>query len=210
MSTLNPCELFDHCMSETGGSGHWRRFIDRHGGQVRSVVRLTARRCKLPLSPPDLDELVQELYCRLWSARGRGFRGRSEAQLWSFLSRVAHNLVVDRQRSLGARKRRPREGVEPTSRLLSPKADPEERLLNRERRLRFLELCREIARGDRAKVELRALSMACLEGWTSREIAGRLGRLSAGQVDVLVHRLRRHLAKEGIRLPRRYCVPASP
>ena len=207
MSALSACVLFRRCLAGAGGDA-WRDFIDRYGWQVRNLVRLKTLRCGLRLAAPDLEEMVQELYCRLLVSRGRRFRGQTDYELWSFLGRVCHNLTVDRQRSMAAQKRRPNSRRTPdTSRLPSPALDPEERLLGRERRRHFFERCLEIVRCDRVVLELRVLRMAFLEGWTSREIARRLeGRLSAGQVDALVHRLRRHLAKDGIELPRRSCV----
>ena len=211
MSDLDACALFDRCLTGRDG-GAWQEFVDRYDWQVRSAVRLTAMRCGVPLVGADLDEMVQELYCRLLAARSEGFRGRSEPELWKYLNQAIYSLVVDRRRALHTQKRR---GIRMrvaagTSDVPEPRADPEEHLLGKERRKLFFQRCLEIARCDRVVVELRALKMALLEGWSSREIAGRLdGGLNAKQIDHLVQKLRRHLAKDGILLPRRPRVAAA-
>jgi len=208
MKTPEVCELFTRCLACRAGE-HWREFIDRYGRHVRRTVRLVAFRCKTPLTAPDLDEVVQDLYCRLLSSRIRSFHGRTEAELWAFLSCVARNLVVDRRRALSAYKRRPRElETALSSPLATSKPDPEEQLLGKECLRLFFEHCHSIAHGDLVTWELRAIRMAYVEGWSSREIARCLEPLSVGQVDALVLRLRRHFAKKGIRLPRRCCVPS--
>ncbi len=216
MSTLSACALFRRCLADERCEDEWHVFVERFGWQVRNVARLGALRLGLTLEESDLEEIVQELYCRLLAPRGLRFHGRTDSELWSFLGSVCRNLTVDRMRSFATQKRLswekqlPLENRSPaTARLRSPILDPEERLLGRERRRRFFEHCLEIARCDRVMLELRVLRLAVLEGWTSREIARHLHhRLSAGQVDLLVHRLRRHLAKDGIALPRR-CGLAS-
>lgn len=207
MKTPEVCELFGRCLACHGGE-HWQEFIDRYGRRVRRTVRLAGLRSRSRLTAADLDEIVQDLYCRLLSFGPRSFDGRSEAELWAFLSCVARNLIVDRKRASAARKRRPRASdPKSPSQLVASKPDPEEQLLGKESRRLFFEHCLQVARYDRVLLELRALRMAYLEGWSSREIARHLEHLSVGQVDALVLRLRRHLAKQGICLPRRNCAP---
>jgi RNA polymerase sigma factor (sigma-70 family) len=211
MNAIDACELFDRCLAGRGSSGDWQEFVDRYEWQLRSVLRLTATRCGMPLVGPDLDEMVQELYCRLLSVRCERFRGSSEQELWSYLNQAIYSLVVDRKRALATQKRQPdRELLGDSSGLPARRLDPEQQLLGKERRKVFFERCLEIARCDRVVVEVRALKMALLEGWTSREIARQLeGGLNARQIDSLVHRLRRHLEKDGIRLPRRLRLAAA-
>ncbi len=224
MNDIDPCNLLRRCLAGRH-AGDWQEFIDRHDGEVRRTVSQAAIRCGLSLAGPDLDEMVQDFYCRLLAVRGqrsagggqtdgvpgggqvREFRGRTQKELWRYVIRVAHSLVVDRLRLLGAGKRIPRgkTGSADPSRLRSPKLDPEERLLKKERRGVFFKRCLEVVSCDRISLELRALRMALLDGWSSSEIAHELkGGLSAGRVDRLVCLLRRRLRQDGIRMPRRY------
>ncbi len=199
--------LLHRCLAERQ-AGDWRTFIKSHGGKIRGAVYRAALRGGMPLSSPDLDEMVQDLYCRLLGIPRRELAGRTEHELWQYVHRVAHSLVVDRRRQLGARKRKlsQKSGAMDPSHLPSPKPGPEERLLRKERRKVFLERCFEVVSCDRMGLELKALAMALLDGWSSRDIACHLeGGLSAGRVDRLVHLLRRHLKKDGIQMPRRYC-----
>ncbi len=207
MSVFHVCELFRRCLDGSGDD--WREFVQCHGPRVRRMVSAAARQCGVKLQEPDLDELVQELYCRLLMTRyRRRFQGGTESEFWRFIGQVGFNLVVDRKRSVFAKKRRPEASGSGRRPRRSPTAiDPEQRLLGKEGRKIFLQRCREITRCDRMMLELQALGLAFLDGWSSREIAVELGVLSVRQIDSLVFRLRRHLAKDGIQLPRRVGVP---
>ena len=208
MNNVDGCDLLRRCLADRH-AGDWHQLIDRLGREIRLTLQHVAHQCGLLLDDPDLDELVQDFYCRLLAVRGRRFEGRTDSELWRYMTCVARSLVIDRLRQLGARKRRPnvrRHTCDPSP-LRSPKLDPEQRLLKKERRHVFIQRCFEIVRCDRVALELRALTMALFEGWSSREIAVELqGRLSAARVDKLVSLLRRRLSREGIRMPRRYCV----
>ncbi len=205
MTDIDACDLLRRCLAGRR-TGDWHEFIDRHGREVRRTILHTANRLRLPLADPDLDEMVQDFYCRLLSVRGREFGGRTEDELWRYVIRVAQSLVIDRLRQQGARKRNPRvrsRSADP-ARLRSSKLDPEQRLLKKERRQEFFKRCFEVVCCDRVGLELQALTMALLDGWSSREIAGELkGALSSARVDRLVSLLRRRLLKDGIRMPRR-------
>ncbi len=205
MKDLDPCVLLRRCLAGRR-AGDWQEFVNRHGKEVRRSVRQTAGRCGLPLTEAELDEMVQDFYCRLLTVRGRRFGGRTEEELWRYLFRVAQSLVVDRMRHLGAQKRWPckRERLAEPPDIRSLKLDPEERFLKRERRKVFLSRCLEVVRCDRVALELKALALALLEGWPSREIAEELqGALSSARVDRLVSLLRQRLRKDGICIPRR-------
>ncbi len=213
MGAPTACELFHRCIDRRGGE-EWREFHRRFHPHVRRAVRQAFVRGGIILLEPDLEEIVQDLYCRLLAA-GRPFRGRSEPELWCYFSRIARNLALDRRRAARAKKRwleaaaanpaaigaRVPVGTswEKTEELVSSEPSPEERCLLNDSRRVFLAGCRKVARNDRA---VRVLRLALLEGWTSREIGGRLG-LTPNQVDVMLYRLKRRLAKEGLRLPRR-------
>jgi RNA polymerase sigma factor (sigma-70 family) len=205
MSLIPLCDLFRRCVDRRGG-GEWQEFVRRCGRRVRSVVWLAFQRRGVEISASDLEELVQDVYCRLLTVQR--FRGRTENELWKFLARVARNLAIDYQRAELAGKRRIRlvsltHPDAPYERFVTLDADPEHRCLEGERWRVFLARCADASPRRRLAI-LRALRMALLEGWTSREIAARLGgTLSAGQIDGLICRLTRRLLAEGLAVPRR-------
>ena len=216
MEAPSACELFHRCVHRRDGE-EWREFLRRYQPRLRAAVRRAFLQRGLRLAEPDLEDLVQDLYCRLLAAGGKRFRGRTERELWGYLGQVAKNVVIDHQQAARARKRWP--GIAaagigpPAGERLDPvehealeavacrEASPEERLLVADYRRFVLARCRQVTRGERA---VKVLRLAFLEDWSSPEIARRLGGgLTANKVDMLVYRLKRRLAKEGIRLPRR-------
>ena len=210
MTDIDACDLLRRCLAGRR-TVDWNELIDRHGREIRRAIRQTAHRLRLTLEKPDLDEMVQDFYCRLLTVRNRRFSGRTEEELRRYVLRVAQSLVIDRLRQQGARKRSPRcrSGAADPARLCTSKLDPEQRLLRKERREEFFRRCFEVVRCDRVGLELRALAMALLDGWSSREIASELqGALSSARVDRLVCLLRSRLLKDGIRMPRRVNTPS--
>jgi RNA polymerase sigma factor (sigma-70 family) len=166
-----------------------------------------------------VEEVVQEVYCRLLDAQGHRLaacRAESEGQAFSYLGRVVERVVLDQLRARLAAKRgggrlRPLSGVRErreAQRVVDPVGTPEDRLLAAERRRLLLEQWRDIASRPTGRRDLRILRLALVEGWSSREIARTLGKLAPSSVDSVVHRLRRRLSGDGIDLPRR--VPGLP
>ncbi len=204
METTTACELFHRCL-ERRNAKEWREFHRRYHPKVRGAIRRAFIRGGSVLREPDLEEIVQDFYCRLLVS-GRRFRGRSESELWSYLGALARNLALDHRRAARSRKRwlkaaaaDPTVSCQYSGRSVSSEVSPEERCLLNDYRRIFLAGCRKVARDERAVSVLR---LALLEGWSSREIAHRLGT-TASRIDVMVCRLKRRLVKEGIRLPRR-------
>ncbi len=209
-------ELFRSCA--TGSCERdWSEFVDRFHPRLKSAVRRALLRLEHPGAVEErVEDLVQEIYCRLLEGgrRCRQFRGESEGQLMAYLQRVAASVVIDDRRLAQAEKRwgglrvtiedwtsaRPLASASGTG--------PEVRLLVREQRRLFLSLCRR-ALGLRASpVALEIARLALLDGWTSREIAARLGgRMGIAGVDSVICRLRRKLASRGVALPRRDTRP---
>jgi DNA-directed RNA polymerase specialized sigma24 family protein len=158
--------------------------------------------------PEQVDERVQEVYCRLLSGgsrRLRLLRRWSEGQVVNYLSRVAQGVVLDELRSQAAVKRgggfpialvgRLREIAD---RAVDPRGTPEDEALLREGRRVVLARCHSLldpnlCQEDRQR-SLRILRRALLDGWTGEEIVrAEGGRLAASTIHALVHRVRRRL-----------------
>jgi DNA-directed RNA polymerase specialized sigma24 family protein len=205
-------DLFRSCTSDNCELA-WREFVARFQGRIVTALRRTLLRLSSDPGADDerVEDLVQEVYCRLLAAgRRRRFHGSSEAQLMTYLQRVAMSVVVDSRREALAEKRWGGRRVAWADWHEAPAAaaglddGPEDRLLAGERRRDFLAICRQ-ALGQRATATaVRVARLALLEGWTSREIvAGLDGKVGVAGVDSIIHRLRRSLAGQGIALPRR-------
>jgi len=198
----------------------WQEFQDRFKRPLVMGVRRTLLRFDARISNDEHQDLLQETYCRLLEGQGRrlrGCRGEVEGAISAYLGRVAESVVVDFLRGRGAAKRGGgvlvdlgRSGAaDPTDRLVDPRRSPEERLLLRERRLRFLAKCGKLVGKRSPERDIRVLYLAFFEGWTSREICSRLGKgIKPSTVDSLVHRLKKRLAAQGIDVPRRRSGPA--
>jgi RNA polymerase sigma factor (sigma-70 family) len=198
------CDLFLRCVLRRGGDD-WSELLDVQRPRIRGLAGWALRRGGFPARREDVDDVEQEIYCRLLTPAARRFRGRSGHEVWVWLSRVAQRLVLDWIRRERAAKRRALvAGDGRSSRWLRPGdrfVDPEERLLRAERRELFFRACGGEA-GTRGELRRTVVRLAFLEGRSSSEIAALVG-LSPASVDALVHRLRRSLAAQGMALPRR-------
>lgn len=190
----------------------WCALVDRHAARVRSAVAVALRAFGERPDPDRVDDLVQEVWCRLLERdrhRRAGPRGVHEGETASYLRRVAATVVADVLRADGAAKRRPRQLVplagdaegrrdEPAD----PRTCPLRSLLARDQLRRFLETCGELA-GRRTRRERRRLvRLAFVAGLSSSDIAARLGRgWTAAGVDAVLFRLRRRLSARGERVP---------
>ncbi len=212
MSTTTACDLFHRCLTRRA-SDDWQEFMERYGRRIRDAIRRALSRLDARFVEQDLDELVQELYCRLLAARGRRFSGRTEPELWGYLTRVAGSLVLDHRRAAYAGKRRQEmitngwdeddfQGPQPAPR--APQPSPEELALLNDALRFFFDRCRRAARGTRDSTKMRVVRLAFFEGCSSREISRHLaGDLTPGQVDSLLYRMRQCLARDGIHIPHR-------
>lgn len=215
VSQLDSPNLFRSCASGDCERA-WREFVARFHSRLITAVRRSLLRLGMPGADAErVEDLVQEVYFRLLGGGGRPrrFLGTSEAQLMTYLQRVALSVVVDERRVALARKRRSGPHVVLQEwRLaslagvagLADVAGPEERLLLGEKRRAFVEICRD-ALGRRASpTALTIARLALLEGWTSREIAAGLGgQIGVAGVDSVIYRLRCKLSSRGIELPHR-------
>lgn len=207
-------ELLRRCAAG-GDEAAWREFFDQFGAALAAGVRRVARQAGLPGDPASREELLQDVYCRLLENKGRVLRecrGQTAPAVAAYLRRVAESAAVDRLRLLTAVKRgrhlqvrlRDADRVRWRASFIAETPGPEARLLARERRRRAFARCRKLVGGRTPGRDLSVLFLAYCRGLDSREIARRLGGgLTAARVDSLMHRMRRRLARGGIRIPRR-------
>jgi RNA polymerase sigma factor (sigma-70 family) len=185
-----------------------------YGGRVEARARWSLRQLGVAARADQVEDVVQEVYCRLLDGGGRRLsacHAESEGQAVSYLARVVERVVIDQVRKRLAAKRGAGRTVASAGpqakRLLERKEDPagtpEDRLLAAERRRLVLAHWRDIGSAPQGRRNLRILRLALIEGWSSREIARTLGKLAPSSVDSVVHRLRRRLSEEGVALPRR-------
>jgi RNA polymerase sigma factor (sigma-70 family) len=231
-SSENPCEpdgLTEWVRSLGRGNdpGGWDFFVQRYSPWLRRRCWYMLQRGRPVVPSDELDELVQEVYCRLLANRRRHlrrFRGDSEKALRTFLARVARGVVLDHLRYRYAFKRssmlrvswgcasanhraRPATApgeteTEPLDRVPCLRMSPEREALRRQQRRLFLRRCRETDGGRSCRRNAEIVWLALLEGWSSREIAPRMS-LSPSAVDTIVHRARRRLEAKGIEVPER-------
>lgn len=196
------------CCARGPERASWGELVHHYGPAIEAGVRRALRRAGF--DEPDRDrveDLVQECYCRLLERGGRrlrGFRGAADAELRTWLRRVAERSAYDRLREALAHKRGHARlwslsGRWERALLADPVASPERRLLGRERLRLLARRWRGLVRSDR---EARVLRLVFLAGLTSREVAAASGgALSPSSVDSVVFRFRKRLAAEGLPVP---------
>lgn len=215
MGSCREVELFRGCV-ESLDENLWARFVRCFDDRIRGLVRRALNRTETSCPSADVEDLVQDVYCRLVERcrrRGRRFRGASRGEVLTYLQRVCDSVVVDLLRSRRAIKRGGRitllsiDGAREGSLeevLADPTASPETDLMVRERRRGLMSSCRTLHEGPHRERDLGIFELAVLEGWTSREIAeGCDFGLKAGSIDSLLHRQRRRLEARGVVVPRR-------
>lgn len=204
---------------EKSGEALWEELVRLHGERLEIRIRYILRRGGIEPAPERVEEMVQEVYCRLLK---RGFerldswRVQNDPLFAAYIARIAERVAIDELRAWRAGRRGRirlvplgcREGIV-ARHAVDPDANPEDRFLRAEGRRLFLARCRAVAaralgRANRRR-NLRILHLAFLEGWTSREIArAEGGRLAPSTVDTVVYRARRMLeARLGTPLPSR-------
>jgi RNA polymerase sigma factor (sigma-70 family) len=200
----------------------WEDLVRRFEPDLRARVRRALWSAGVLPGPEQVDDLLQEVYCRLLANGGRRlrlFRGEGEEEMSAYLGRIAERVVADQMRTTRTLKRGrgrllvfgPAAGEDAVARAVDPRGTPEDQLLAAERHRHFRAVCQRLLPGPTAARDTRVLELALLGGWSSREIARALGgRLAPSSVDSLVYRLRRRLAQSGIAVPKRDCRPARP
>jgi RNA polymerase sigma factor (sigma-70 family) len=186
----------------------WRTFVRRYGRFLANTVRRTLRERGEPGGRETVEELRQEVYCRLLAHEGhslrnfRGSRGQGddEASVRAYLGAIARSVVLDELRrrhalKRGGGQRRPLSTTGFDNTLDSEQAAPcpERRAILRDRLRALINACTPDKRSQRS---VQVLRWAFLEGWTSREIAAALpGRPSPSSIDSMLYRLRRRLTE---------------
>jgi len=197
---------------DRGGAAarYWEEFARSHARDLARCVAATMRRIGWRPEPSEVEELVQEVYCRLLDGRlPAGIEGWSRTQLWGYLQRVVRNVMVDEVRSRCARKRGGAPQGEPSTvretngptlgERRAPGPTPEERLIDRERARALRRRVCELGGPEHGLRNLRILELAAVEGCTAAEISRRLaGALSASSIHTIIHRLRRQLAEPAV------------
>lgn len=195
----------------------WDLLVHRHGRRLAAVVRRSLRRQRHPAGEELVEDLVQEVWCRVLERCrhrlvGLAAGGGDQHLGFAYLAQVARNVTIDRLRAERAEKRgggwlrHDSEGEEgdPIDSLPDQSPGPEQRLLAREARRTFRRRCRPYVSRTRTGRDLAIVERALLDGWTSRQILVALGsELSASTVDTLIHRVRRGLESEGVEVARR-------
>jgi RNA polymerase sigma factor (sigma-70 family) len=198
------------CVVPAPVAAFWGEFAHRQGQDLARCVAAATRRIGWRADGGDLDDLVQEVYCRVLEGRVASAVGDwSTAQLWSYLNRTANSVVVDAVRCRCARKRggaaRADGDVGTADDRTVWAADeecasgptPEDRLLARDGARALRRRVRQLG-GAQGSRNLRILELSAVEGCTAAEISARLaGTLSPSSVHTILHRLRRQLASVG-------------
>jgi len=214
--------LIERC-AKPEGEDCWREFVSRFKKPIERGILRALRSSAQNLRCYDREDLMQDVMCRLLDhdrRRLRWCRGRTEDQIASYLCRVAETVTIDHLRRQAALKRRFWSTPDGAARfhphgdslvqLEDPSPGPEEQSMYREKRRVLSILCKEVSSPKSAGRDLEIFRLAIVEGWSSREIAERLGDgLSASGVDSVVCRLRRRLRREGLRIPRRGRPPRA-
>ena len=206
--TVSPtsCELFQRCL-EHRDDGDWRCFLERFRRMLPGLAAAKLEPWVRQAAALDVEDLLQEVHCRLLGT-ARRFRGRTDRELWAYLRRVVVSLTTDHRRRWQASKRstdpRTWQGDTEGAGQILPAPGPEERLLAAESWEHFLDRCARCFSHPRRPLVRRVVHLVWVEGTNSHETAERLGGvLGARDVDNLIGRLRRRLARQGLDLPRR-------
>jgi RNA polymerase sigma factor (sigma-70 family) len=151
----------------------FEQVIAEHGALIRRIARSYEANRALA------DELVQDIHVALWEALPR-FRG--DAQLRTFVGKVAHNRAISH---VAKEARRPR-SVELDDAWPDPATRPDQAAERAEARTRLEHAVARLSLGSRLVVTL------ALEGFSPEEIANVLG-INVSAASVRLHRAKTQL-----------------
>ena len=209
-----------HACAAPSAEAAWESFLTLYGQRLRAEVRAALIRAGAFPARDLLDDLAQEVLCRLLERDRRAladFRGASAGEAAQYLRRVVASVVVDALRAAAAAKRRPacdpvslETFAEDTLYCGDRRGCPEARALAREELRVLFRRVRRLLGARATPDRLRALRLALVVGLSSREVAARLGGgWTEGAVDSLIYRLRRRLAGAGWPAPARRDAPGD-
>jgi RNA polymerase sigma-70 factor (ECF subfamily) len=168
-----------HAMTDQEQEATFRRWLDEHIGLILKVVRgCTA-------SPPDQDDLFQEVLVNVWSSI-RAFRGEAKETTWIY--RVAFNTAMAWRRV----ERRRRVGQETFLKFdVSPRVQPShlDSLPEQEIVEQLYTAIRQLPKVDAS------LALMHLDGLSYQEMAEVLG-ISENYIGVKLNRIRKQLADQ--------------
>ncbi len=165
-----------HSIPASGAAqAHFADLLQQHRGIVLKVARSYCR------DPEDRRDLIQDISIQAWRAFPAFDPGKARFSTW--LYRIALNVAISQQRSLGlrARHRGPLGDADEPVTTLAPEDDASLRDLHA--------LITQLPALDRA------LMLLYLDDCSHREIGEVLG-LSAGNVATRLHRLRQQIRRQ--------------
>jgi len=210
LATVTASELVARCTVRDCAES-WQEFLHRYGWALAATVRRALAGVGRSISRDVHEDLLQEIYCRLLAdgrRRLRNCQGEDDRSVTGYLCRIAENVVVDHLRRSNAVKRGRRllakpsadAGVCPVAAAPDPRASADRKTLVRESRRIFFDQAIQVLRGPNRRRDLLVTYLAVFEGWSSGDIARRLGPITANNVDSVVHRTKQRLAAAGLKL----------
>jgi RNA polymerase sigma-70 factor (ECF subfamily) len=177
--------LLDRCLR--GEAAAWEEFVRTYHAGIEGAVRLTFLRCLSAVPQADVENVVQELYARLYEdgfRRLRSYAGRCPFTLW--LRSLAVRLALNTLRAETLRGRFGGAGFDDRP-LAAEGRDETARAAEREEASRLEALIEHLGPLHRT-----ALRMFYYDGLSYREIARALG-IGVGTVGSLITRARDRL-----------------
>jgi len=149
---------------------------------IRDSIKKTALRFNERLSPDSIEDLVQEVFLRLWRLGAEEKLGRCPTYVW----RVAVNVTIDAIRRNRAKKRTLRSRRCSVEMMYPPTPTPEEIILAREELQLHLAQCRALL----SRRAYRAFVLVCMVGFPRREVTSLVG-MQPRSIDTMLSHLRR-------------------
>ncbi|MEM6707062.1 MAG: hypothetical protein AAF690_30440 [Acidobacteriota bacterium] len=194
-------------VGELGREESWSLLIQRLEPYLLTVLR---HRLATHGRRHDAEEVLQDVYCRLFDNDRRALRlcrARSDGELLAYLKRVCASVAQDNERARRAQKRCGIES-EATEEIASSEPSADEQLRTLELRRRLREECRAVCSAPAFSRDAWIFERAVVDGWESREIC-RWVDLREASVDAIVCRLRKRLAGRGLLVPSRRAARAA-